>query len=1287
MAKKIKGIVVELGGDTSGLTKALSDADRALSATQKEINEVQKALKLDPSNAVLLAQKQELLTQAVADTSAKLRALEDNAEKAKRAFEANGEWERQFAPLKEKIDAAKKSLNDLKEKQQEAEKEFAAGKISAEDYEKINDDVAAAKKALSNLNEEKKKLDEQFKDGHITAEEYRAYQREVENTRSRLQGLQTELRDTGVTAEQVHEKLSDFGNRAKETFGQVVKAAAAITAALIVVGKQAVETGSQFDISMSEVAATLGYTWEELTDGSSEAAETMETLRDFALDLGKSTAFSAKEASEGLQYMALAGMDAAESIEMLPKVLDLASASGMELGRSSDMVTDAMSALGLSAEETTIMIDQMAKTASRSNTSVEQLGDAILTIGATGEDVAGGTKELATALGLLADNGIKGSEGGTKLRNIILALEAPTDKAAAALENLGVSAFDANGEFRPLQDTFNDLDSALAGLSEQDAAIAKSSIFSKRDLAAVNALLNTTTQRWNELGDEIEDSTGAAHEMAEVKLDNLAGDVTLFKSALEGAEITISDRLTPSLRNAVQFGTEAVTKLADGFGEAGLSGAVAAAHKLIRDSFEEQADLIFKAEAAVQGLIAAYVTYKTTMLLSEGIAALKMVNSLLAEGKTLTEALNAAQMANPYVLIATVAIGAGAAIKQLIDIETDLIDEVDDAYDKLDERQKQAVDNAQKVAETIGKSREAYDKERESIQKQAEGYKGLAEELYKLDSQQVISNQDRAAMQAIVEKLNGSIEGLNIQLDEETGHLLTQRKAIDDLIDGYERQALAAAAQQRMTDLYTQKIDAIHARREALDEVTAAEEKLNKLLEDQVVTQRALDAAIDDAKMSGIAAEESESVTLWTEKLKESTQAVEDQKDKLGLLRAEYVDMGQAVKDAETDIDETKNLLKEMGDTAEESADKTADGMDKVEQSADKAAEAVSISFEEMQEKVDTAVSGIEDRIKAYEDKLASRTGTLQNWFDINATVSGDDAKFSTLQENLDKQILGMKEWSESIAKLEKEGINENFLDKLKDAGPQSQELLNSILSVSPEQRKEFADKWDKAYQGAADTAKKQLQKMQDDTEAEIRTMLDGLSELSPEFKAAFGDLADFAVDGYIDEIKRRLPELKEWGKEFGKAGEEGYDEETRTESPSKEYAERGKYAVEGWTEGVEDELTEAVKTAKKLADETLKATEQGSNTTTIGRRVNGRLVTDIKTAEQAAVQAAAPAAVAIDYKQLADAVKEGLTELADSTFEAVTQIDSDAIAIKTYRKIDVLIGGTSTLTEGGYAT
>ena len=1286
MAKKIKGIVVQLGGDTSGLTKALADADKALSTTQKEINEVQKALKLDPSNTILLAQKQELLTKAISDTSAKLRTLEENADKAKKAFEANGEWERQFKPLKEKIDAAKKALGELKDKQQEAKKQFEAGNISSEDYEKINADVKAAEKALADLNAEKKKLNEQFKDGHITAEEYREYQREVERTRGQLQNLQTDLRNTSAVSEEQRQKITQFGEHAKETFKNVVKAAAAITAALLAVGKQAVETGAEFDKSMSQVAATLGYTWEELTDGSSDAAETMQALRDFALDLGKSTAFSAKEASEGLQYMALAGMDAAASMEMLPKVLDLASASGMELGKSSDMVTDAMSALGLSADGTTVMIDQMAKTASRSNTSVEQLGAAILTIGATGKDVAGGTKELSQALGLLADNGIKGAEGGTKLRNIILALEAPTDKAAMALEKLGVKAFDAaTGEFRPLQEIFTDLNAALANMTEQDAAIAKSKIFSKRDLAAVNALLNTSVDRWNQLAAEIEDSAGAAHDMAEVQLDNLAGDVTLFRSALEGAEITISDRLTPSLRNAVQFGAEAVTKLANGFGEGGLSGAVAAAHKLIRDSFGEDAKLIYGTETAVQSLIAAFVTYKATMLLSEGIAALKTVNMLLKEGKTLTEALNAAQMANPYVLIATVAIAAGAAVKKLIDVQTDLIDETVDVYSSMTDEQKRVMDSTKALSQQVNDSRESWGKEQETIEKQAATYRGLADELYKLDSQQQISVKDRAAMKAIADKLNTSIKGLNIQLDAETGHLLTQRQAINDIIDGYERRAKAAAAEERLTKLYEQQINAELARKDALKQVEEAENELNHRLKARLDVQNEIDDYINSADFSTYTQQWAD----LTARLDEANQAVAEQENVVGDLRGTYTNVGQSLSDVNDDIETTKNLIGELAEETEADADTTAESFDKLGAAADKMSEQTGISLQELSKQVDKKTTEIENRIKEYEDKLKSRTGTLQSWFAVNATVSGDEANFETLKKALDKQIADMDKWQKDIATLEEKGINQNFLDRLKDAGPQSQALVTELLKVPDKERNEYTRKWNEAYEGAASVAEQQLARMKQETENSISVMIEELKTMSPEFASAWKDLGGDAIDGYIDGLRdgEKLKELKEAVKAMVDAALEETAEEQESASPSKKAKKLGGDFGDGYTGGIEDKISSAVSAAKKMVSGAINAADTaGGIVPGIGAKIAGA-AKSVSTSVAAAQTVQAVPTATIDYDKIGAAVREALSGLTSGDFVAATIIDSDVIATKTYRKIDALIGGSADLMERGYAT
>lgn len=343
------------------------------------------------------------------------------------------------------------------------------------------------------------------------------------------------------------------------------QAISAATKATVDFGKQSVEAGMNFDSAMSQVAATMGTSVDEI-----------QNLRDFAQQMGSTTAFSATESAEALNYMALAGYDAQTSMDMLPNVLNLAAAGGIQLASASDMVTDAQSALGLSIDETNVMVDQMAKASSKSNTSVAQLGEAILTIGATARGVKGGTQELSTLLGAMADNGIKGAEGGTHLRNMLLSLQNPTDEAAATLENLGIAVYDSEGNMRSMIDIVGDLQTATADMDQQSKDAVVSGIFNKTDLASVNALLNTSTERFNELSTAIGDSQGAAEAMANTQLDNLEGDVTLFKSALEGAQIAISDTLTPTLREFVQFGSDGLSQLTTAFNEGGISGAMGA---------------------------------------------------------------------------------------------------------------------------------------------------------------------------------------------------------------------------------------------------------------------------------------------------------------------------------------------------------------------------------------------------------------------------------------------------------------------------------------------------------------------------------------------------------------------------------------------------------------------------------------------------------------------------------------------------------------------------------------
>lgn len=411
-------------------------------------------------------------------------------------------------------------------------------------------------------------------------------------------------------------KAGGFGDKLKSAGAVAGKALTAAGAAATAFAGASVKAGMDFDSAMSQVAATMGTT-----------VDNIQNLRDFAQEMGSTTAFSATQAAEALNYMALAGYDAETSMEMLPTVLDLAAAGGIDLARASDMVTDAQSALGLSLEETATMVDQMAAASSASNTSVEQLGEALLTLGATGRNVSGGTEELSTVLGVLADNGIKGAEGGTHLRNILLSLQNPTDDAAEMLNALGIAVYDADGNMRSMIDIVEDLQGSLDGMDQASKDAVVSGIFNKTDLAAVNALLGTSSERFDELTGKINNSAGAAERMANTQLDNLAGDITLFKSALEGAQIAISDGITPTLREFVQFATEGISNVTTAFKEEGLAGALNA----LGDIISQGIDLVFSVlptittagisllEALVSGILEnlpALITAATEIILS-----------------------------------------------------------------------------------------------------------------------------------------------------------------------------------------------------------------------------------------------------------------------------------------------------------------------------------------------------------------------------------------------------------------------------------------------------------------------------------------------------------------------------------------------------------------------------------------------------------------------------------------------------------------------------------------------
>ena len=474
MANRIKGITVEIGGDTTKLQTALKGVNSSIRDTQSQLKDVEKLLKLDPGNTELLAQKHRLLGEAVAGTKEKLETLKTAAEQANTAL-ANGE---------------------------------------------------------------------------ITQDQYDALQREIIETENNLRDLERLAGQSAVALQKIAatgEKLKTVGDNISSAGQKLLPVTAGVTA----LGTAAVSTAANFESSMSQVQATMGITKDAMSTVNGESVNTMDTLSALAKKMGSETAFSASECAEALNYLALAGYDTQQMCDTLPTVLNLAAAGGIDLAAASDMVTDAMSALGMGVDEAGTMVDQMAKTASTTNTSVAQLGEGILTIGATAKTVKGGTAELNTALGILANNGIKGAEGGTHLRNVILSLQNPTDKAAACMEQLGLDVYDSEGNMRSLNDILGDLNTSMDGMTAAEKSNIIGQIFNKTDLSSVNALLANTGTTWDDLQQSIIDSGGAAQQMADTQLDNLQGQITILKSALEGLAISFGELLLPAIKTIV----------------------------------------------------------------------------------------------------------------------------------------------------------------------------------------------------------------------------------------------------------------------------------------------------------------------------------------------------------------------------------------------------------------------------------------------------------------------------------------------------------------------------------------------------------------------------------------------------------------------------------------------------------------------------------------------------------------------------------------------------------------
>lgn len=562
MADELKRVGLTFSADgTANFKRALKDVNTAVSENYAEFRMAQAQWDKNTKALTKLGDKQKYLQGQTELYSDKVKLLKEQLEDMNDKEEKNS---KELESKKQKYKETQASLESYQNKVTKLQSELSKLEDSEQGnekaIEKTKQELESAQKAVSDYSSESDKLKKEIdklelaEDKNETAIAQKKSQ--ITATQAKLIEYERDLKDVNEELAKGTANLEEYADKIGKTGEKISSAGKTLTthvsAPIAGIGTAAVKTAADFESSMSQVQATMGITKDATTTLNGSTVNIMDSLNGLAKEMGEKTAFSASECAEALNYLALAGYDTQQMTDTLPTVLNLAAAGGLDLASASDMVTDAMSALGMGVDEAGTMVDQMAKTASSTNTSVAQLGEGILTIGATAKSIKGGTVELNTALGILANNGYKGAEGGTHLRNIILSLQNPTDAAAKQMKALGVSVYDSEGNMRSLNDILGDLNTSMDGMTSEEKSNVIATMFNKTDLASVNALLANTGDTWTSLQDKIDSSKGAAQQMADTQLDNLSGQLTLLKSALEGLAISIGEILMPYVKSMVE---------------------------------------------------------------------------------------------------------------------------------------------------------------------------------------------------------------------------------------------------------------------------------------------------------------------------------------------------------------------------------------------------------------------------------------------------------------------------------------------------------------------------------------------------------------------------------------------------------------------------------------------------------------------------------------------------------------------------------------------------------------
>ena len=1190
------GAKIVLEGEAA-YRKALRD----INAEQKELRSEMKLCNTqfkDSQNSMeALSKKYTILSKSL-DTSAQKVALYEKALQTSTQKEA--EASKRIEELKTKLDSAQKEFEEMSkssettadamQKQQEAIDKLGKELENANtDYDKA---VTASKKyqtQLNNANAEMVEFENELRDT-------KKYMEEAERSSD---GMAHSIDEFGDSVKDAEDKTNNFGDVLKANLASevIVSGVKALVKGIKEVAEACIETGMQFEASMSNVQALSGATNQELEQMSNKAKE-----------LGASTIFSASEVADAMSYMALAGWNTQQTLVGVDAVLNLAAASSMDLGRASDIVTDYLTAFGLKAEDAGRFTDQLAYAMANSNTTVEMLGEAYKNCASAASSMGFSVEDVTSALMVMANAGVKGGEAGTSLRSIMVNLATNTKGCADALAEFGVEVYDATtGDMNSLADILIGTAAAFEGLSDQEANALAKTIAGKTQFAGFETILLGLNDAAKESGMSFEDYAdallscdGYAKNMADTMQNNLKGKIVALQSALDGLKISTYEVFSDNLKEGVEAATNAVsrlnksvtsgsmrtslTKLSQSIGELIEKVSNWAEKNLpkIIDGFAILIDHSGEISAAIGGIVAGLVAFKTA---SVGVA---MVQTAMAALKTVTEgatvaqiAMNTAANANPYVLLASAIIGVTVAVGGLA-MELERQDRAGQiACDNLI-RGYEDVSNA--LSETTSKMAGSFSNDY---------IHSLVLEFQRLNSVENLSEEQKRRLAQVVKELNLYYADLNLQIDENTGKVRGNTKEVNAQVNTLDKQRRIAEAQSQIAEAYAKRKDAQEALTAQNNRLIWIESEYASQIEriNELEAKNGMLTNSETSELQKLKGEIANVIDEWVElpgSIEGTEDAIATADRNIDHINSHLIDMYGVMIDANGQIVEVDTSMRQFAESTGE-----------VNREITTLSEEASEKIYSMYETVGKSISGQMDLFSEWNEK--------------------QKVNYTDLIKNLDDQTTALEKWSENLAYLSEKGIDEGLYAKLAAMGPEGAAYVQAFVDMATKDNKawdEYQDNFKKAVAIQDTTAQEITQEYAELGGYIIEGMVLGLEDKEA-VTVAIGTVSQDVFDAYCD---------------ANEMSEGGY---------SQKYADAASGITEGMATGIEDGEQDVIDTVEMVADDTVKTAKTGMDSETfegIGYNIDAGMAAGIRSGKSEVVNAVA--------EVCAEAVTTAQTEL-----------------------------------------